>query len=321
MAFGSENTALTDFRVPFEVVVPAGFGGILYFNPLLSLTAQGIYYSGTTVAFAPSTSVNLTNSTIYGPNFISPVLVGSTTASKIRICGFEVNIISDSTVLTKGGWQQVCYVDNMFLGAPTFVAGGSTAYTGPQTYGSLENYPMMKKFNGDKDLILHWFPNGDEIYLQDYGDITNISPEGLSTSGFIWLAQAPTANSVTYNFDVRVVVEYVPLDSVRTLSKKVLPIVHPLAEYYMNMLLATRWPLLVMAERNLWSAAMEGTLIPQADPLAQRDHFVSQNRERKRTFESGYLQSDGYNPVTGPQFVKSAFSALADRYKYAFSDL
>jgi hypothetical protein len=211
----------------------------------------------------------------------------------MRITGYEVNIISDSTVLTKGGWQQVCYVDNMFDGGLSFTPTGSPAYQGPLTYGALDNYPMTLKYNGDRDLTLHWFPNGDEIYLQDVADFNTVSVEGPSVSGFIWLAQAPAANSVTYNFDIRVVLEYVPVDAVRTLSKKVLPIVHPLAEYYMNMLLATRWPLLVMAERNIWAAAIQGVRIPEKDPLQQRNHYTSTNLGTTRTFESGFLSSMG----------------------------
>jgi hypothetical protein len=290
MAFGSENTSLTDYRIPFEITVPAGYGAVVYLNPLLALTTYGIIYSGTGVPFNSTTNINLTNTTNYSPSTVSGPFV-ATSASKIRITGYEVNVIADSTVLSKGGWQQVCYVDNMYDGFPTFQAGGATAYFGPGTYGALDNYPMTRKYNGDEDLILHWFPNGDEIYLQDLGEIDNASPLGPSVSGFIWLAQAPSANAVTYNFDIRVVLEYVPTDSVRVLSKKVLPVVHPLAQYYMNMLVATRWPLIVMSEATLWQEAIKGITKPPRDPLQMRQHFAITNMGISRQFESAFLES------------------------------
>jgi hypothetical protein len=278
MAFGSTNTALTDFRYPFELTVTAGNAAVVWVVPELILHTSFLRYGLTTSAILGTTTVDLTNSTLY-PTVTNPVApsVDSTDTTNYRLTSFEINIISDSTILNRGGWTQATYVDNMGSSVMAATGGGTTYYTGPKTYAALDNYPMTKKFNGDKDLVLHWFPNGDEIYLQDYSAISVATASAPDLSGFIVVLQAPSTNSVTYNFDLRVGLEYVPTDLIRnTAGVKVLPNVHPLAEYYMNMLVAEKWDPLVISDLEAWKATMLGTSLVR-EPLETRNRYANVN--------------------------------------------
>ncbi len=291
IAFGTENTALTDYYVPFDISVPANSYTVVYIQPMNALDNFFAMIGSVGGTLTSTSSVNLTNSSTFTTlTQITPPIT-STSTTRYRSVGCEVRVLAASTLLNRAEYYQATYIDNMSDGLVTITAGGSPYYQGPGTYGALDQYPMKRRVNGDRDMILHWFPNDDEIYLQDYSSLSAYDGQAPNLSGFILVFPNNTSNILTYNFECRNILEYVPSDSTRVLSKKVVSTVHPLAEYYLNMLVSTKWDPLVISELTEWESLIHGSK-PQQMNMATNNHYRSLQAGVRQTYRQGVITED-----------------------------
>ena len=134
-----------------------------------------------------------------------------------------------------------------------------------------------------RKIVCHWFPNDDEIYLQDDSSLNVVGGAAPNISGFKWIAYASGAANTSYNFDIGVTIEYVPTDATRNLVNKTVSIVHPLAEYYLNMLVATRWKPLVISELAEWRRVVQDRRT-RLQPIRTGDQFAAANGDVRATY-------------------------------------
>jgi hypothetical protein len=145
------------------------------------------------------------------------------------------------------------------------VAGIPVAYAGPQNFGAFLQYPQLDTFKGTETVIYHWYPSGDETFLNAPLPVSVAGQ--FEVSGPMIIFQAPTSNAIAFNLDVRVGIEYVPNDTVRALVQQCLSDVHPNAEYEMNQFVGNHWDPMVIGCKSKWEDSIQQMPQPTHDYL------------------------------------------------------
>jgi hypothetical protein len=265
IAFGSQTTATCVVKQNVELTVPINTASIVAIQTdfLNATTWLRVGNTGTTAGpITPTTPMNVYNTTNYptaalgltptGQSYPGPFSVTNPGVSW-RVVSMAVQITPDMNLLNQGGWLKVAHIPTMSSGY-TSVGAGNGNWVGPLDFQNYINMEQIKTYKGTETVIYHWYPNDDEIEINPTIVGGSSSFPGTE-SGPIIVIQAPTANGVTVNLDIRVGIEYVANDTLRNFVYRALPGIHPNAQYEMNQFVAKYWDPMVIGTKLEWEKA------------------------------------------------------------------
>jgi hypothetical protein len=274
IAFGSQYTALCDVKSNIELAIPAGSFTVfaIQTDALASAGWAASANGGTTAgAITNGAIVNPFNTTVY-PTGVPGLSTSSieyagpfnTTnpANDYRVVSLSVLITPDTNLLNQGGWVKVAHIPTLANGLIVYGAGGVN-YAGPGSFQQYVNSEQIDTFRGTEAVLYHWYPNDDEI------TINTAAETELMQSGPLIIIQAPSTAAVSVNLDIRIGIEYVANDTIRPLVHRILPTVHPNAQYEMNQYVAQYWKPMVIGCKSAWEK------MRLLSPKVQHEHLFT----------------------------------------------
>jgi hypothetical protein len=162
--------------------------------------------------------------------------------------------------------QLHAYVPTLYVGPPasgtlTAVPAGLVNWTAT----NFENFSMFKVFSGFQPVMLQWYPDDDEVYVENASEY---AANTHSQSGFAGIMGGGNGSS-TFHIELDYGIEYVPSITFRPFVDRKLPEVNPDATYFLTHYIQKHWDECVI------------TTVEQYDKLtASYDHLPSAWSER-----------------------------------------
>ncbi len=315
LSLGSQLTALCRFKQSFQVTVPSGTYYSYAWAPaaLFSQYAHQAAFStnGLTLTTNPTdpwNSLALTNVGLLnqpGPFF------GTNPSTSWRLVRGAMTISPTSSVLNQGGVQCHAYATNVYVGVPAAIdlqALPSNAVAGNAWNATnFVNFEQYKLMQGTTPMVLQWYPNDDEIYVQSLAFWQTVS---TPYSGFVGYMQAPSTNSAQYTIELDYGIEYVPNLAYRPYVDRYLPTVDEDAFQELNKFVSKHWDECVVTTRVQYDKFVDK--FEHSTP-ALRTHI-------DMTGDVG-MPSDYLPPLATKSMIGKACDALANTTGYDVCDM
>jgi hypothetical protein len=240
IALGSQTTALARFHTANTLDVAAGQFLTFAWAPACVTDPNWFVYTNNAVLQSPY----LPTSTSLG----GPFAVTSPAVSW-RVVRASMRLTPISNILSQGGAIVAAYHPNLYNGNPTNV---NCTFSFTDNY--ITNMEYMKTYSGTDSPFFQWFPNDDEIYVENP---LHYSSTSSTLSGFVGYIRNNSASPMSYRVEWDIGIEYVPNSAYRPFVQRQLPDVHTDAMYYMNRFISSEWDKLVLTNFSTYTALTE----------------------------------------------------------------
>lgn len=267
LSLGSGNTAICRIKQIFTVNVPAGSYASYAWAPAAAQSSNAFQYAYSAggagiLASAPTDPFNSLStvgiSTLAKPGAFYPL----DPSTEWRVVRASMQIDNTSPIIDEGGPQCHVRVDNLYNGG-SLIAGGLAQMPSELTsanawsQNAFANFEYMQLFRAQKSVVLQWYPNDDEIYIEPRAAIVAST---FPISGFAGYFYAPPTKAQVYNFTIDYGVEYVPNKDYKQFVDRKQPLGNPGAQYELNKFIGRTWDQVVITTKerlNAWTSKIE----------------------------------------------------------------